>query len=280
MTGVDPGARRDGARRCSAAAGATRVTGRVPSGDGPRRGGARLALEADRARRRRRAAPRRSFGYAPTFTRGAPGRPSRSAFVGSWAHGVEVGVETAAWIVVAAALAGRRWWLDWWWGPHRAERGRRRRRRAAAAESADAACRRRPTTPSAEPTDPPCRARCSRGGDVTGSLRRALMIAVLVADLDRHRDRRPRSSAAHQRRRRRRRARSALSTAAPGPGGAAPSPRRGSAPAGPAPRAARPTTIVLTNAGRRPVHGTLTAVSAPRAPGAAARAVGRGRTCR
>ncbi|MDR3647522.1 MAG: hypothetical protein P4L20_00405, partial [Acidimicrobiales bacterium] len=68
-----------------------------------------------------------SFGYAATFQVPRPG-PVTVAFVGSWSHGLEIGVETAAWIAVAAALAGRRWWLDWWWGPVGRE-GRRRRRR-------------------------------------------------------------------------------------------------------------------------------------------------------
>ncbi len=68
-----------------------------------------------------------AFGYAPTFSTSRPGTVT-VAFVGSGAHGFEIGVETAAWIVLAAALAGRRWWLDWWWGPLGG--GPRRRRRA------------------------------------------------------------------------------------------------------------------------------------------------------
>lgn len=68
-----------------------------------------------------------SFGYAATFHVPRSG-PMTVAFVGSWSHGLEIGVETAAWLAVAAALAGRRWWLDWWWGPV-GRRGARRRRR-------------------------------------------------------------------------------------------------------------------------------------------------------
>jgi GT2 family glycosyltransferase len=71
-----------------------------------------------------------SFGYAATFHVRRPGTVT-VAFVGSWTHGVEIGIETSAWIVVAAALAGRRWWLDWWWGPI-GGRGARRRRRGRA----------------------------------------------------------------------------------------------------------------------------------------------------
>jgi hypothetical protein len=73
-----------------------------------------------------------SFGYAATFHTARPGTVT-VAFTGSWAHGVEIGAETAAWVAVAAALAGPRWWRDWWWGPLRRRGARRRRRRAVAA---------------------------------------------------------------------------------------------------------------------------------------------------
>ena len=95
--------------------GATSVTGRVPAGTV-------LAAVAPAAAWRLTGPggtvehASTSFGYAATFPVARPG-PVTVAFVGSWAHGVEIAVETAAWVVVAAALAGRRWWLDWWWGP-------------------------------------------------------------------------------------------------------------------------------------------------------------------
>ncbi len=73
---------------------------------------------------------KKAFGYAATFPVARPGTVT-VAFVGSWAHGVEITVETAAWLVAAAALAGRGWWLDWWWGPLGGGRARRRRRRRA-----------------------------------------------------------------------------------------------------------------------------------------------------
>jgi GT2 family glycosyltransferase len=73
-----------------------------------------------------------SFGYAATFPVSRPGTVT-VAFTGSPGHGIEVGVESAAWIVVAAALAGRRRWLDWWLGPLSGRRGGRRRRRGTAA---------------------------------------------------------------------------------------------------------------------------------------------------
>jgi hypothetical protein len=57
------------------------------------------------------------------------------AFVGSWAHGLEIAAETAAWIAVAVALAGPRWWRDWWWRPLRRRGARRRRRRDLATTS-------------------------------------------------------------------------------------------------------------------------------------------------
>jgi hypothetical protein len=50
------------------------------------------------------------------------------AFDGSWSHGVEIAVESAAWVILAAALAGRAWWLDWWWGPLGRRAPSRRRR--------------------------------------------------------------------------------------------------------------------------------------------------------
>lgn len=68
-----------------------------------------------------------SFGYTPTFRVSRSG-PVTVAFVGSWSHGFEIAVETAAWVALAAALAGRRWWLDWWWGPVVRRRTRRTRR--------------------------------------------------------------------------------------------------------------------------------------------------------
>jgi hypothetical protein len=74
----------------------------------------------------------KSFGYAPTFHVARPGSVA-VAFVGSWAHGLEIAAETAAWIAVAVALAGPRWWRDWWWGPLRRRGARRRRRRDLAA---------------------------------------------------------------------------------------------------------------------------------------------------
>jgi hypothetical protein len=70
-----------------------------------------------------------SFGYASTFRVERPGRVTVS-FVGSFGHGLEIALETVAWIVVAAALAGRARWLDWWWGPF--GRGAKRRRRGRA----------------------------------------------------------------------------------------------------------------------------------------------------
>ncbi|HXQ91287.1 MAG TPA: glycosyltransferase family 2 protein [Acidimicrobiales bacterium] len=69
-----------------------------------------------------------AFGYAATFHLARPGRVSLG-YAGSWAHGLEIGVEIAAWVVVAGALAGRRRWLDWWWGPLGRRGARRRRRR-------------------------------------------------------------------------------------------------------------------------------------------------------
>jgi len=67
-----------------------------------------------------------SFGYAATFRVDRAG-PVTVAFVGSWSHGLEIALETTAWVALAAALAGRRRWLDWWWGP--LTRGARRQRR-------------------------------------------------------------------------------------------------------------------------------------------------------
>jgi len=105
---------------------ATSISGRVPAGtvlaavapaDAWRLTGPRGTLDHAST----------SFGYAATFQVPRPERVT-VAFVGSWSHGLEIGVETAAWIAVAAALAGRRWWLDWWWGPL-GRQGRRRRRR-------------------------------------------------------------------------------------------------------------------------------------------------------
>ncbi len=74
-----------------------------------------------------------AFGYAATFPVRTPGRVT-VGFAGSWGHGVEAGLETAAWVVVAAALAGRRRWLDWWWT--RLRRVGRRRSRGGAPDGA------------------------------------------------------------------------------------------------------------------------------------------------
>jgi hypothetical protein len=68
-----------------------------------------------------------SFGYAATFHVARPGTVT-VAFDGSWSHGVEIAVESAAWVILAAALAGRAWWLDWWWGPLGRRAPSRRRR--------------------------------------------------------------------------------------------------------------------------------------------------------
>jgi len=89
---------------------------------------------------------KRAFGYAATFSSSRPGTVT-VAFVGSWAHGFEIGVETAAWVVLAAALAGRGWWLDWWWGPLGGGGTRRRRRERVAATPVMA--------PRREPADEP-----------------------------------------------------------------------------------------------------------------------------
>jgi hypothetical protein len=127
VTGADPGL--SGWRPALVGApSATRSTGHVPAGTV-------LAAVAP-ASQWELTGPRgkvmhssSSFGYAATFHLSRPGTVS-VAFAGSWAHGLEIGVETAAWVAVAAALAGRRWWLDWWWGP--VGRGRARRRRGSA----------------------------------------------------------------------------------------------------------------------------------------------------
>jgi hypothetical protein len=109
-------------------AGATGVTGRVPAGTV-------LAGVAPAARwqlTRPGGAVEHAttaFGYAATFPVTRPGTVT-VAFAGSWAHGIEVGLQSAAWVVAAAALVGRRWWLDWWWRPL-GRRGSRRRRRGA-----------------------------------------------------------------------------------------------------------------------------------------------------
>jgi hypothetical protein len=113
------------------APGQTIVTGRVPAGTVL----AAVAPAPDWRLTARRGAvehPYTSFGYAATFHAPRPGTVA-VAFVGSWAHGLEIAVETAAWIVVAVALAGPRWWRDWWWGPVRRRGARRRRRRAVGA---------------------------------------------------------------------------------------------------------------------------------------------------
>jgi hypothetical protein len=80
-----------------------------------------------------------AFGYAATFPVTTPGTVT-VGFAGSWGHGVEVALETLAWVVAAAALAGRRRWLDWWWTPLRRVSRRRLRGRAPGddASSADA----------------------------------------------------------------------------------------------------------------------------------------------
>ena len=103
-----------------APAGTTRVSGRVPAGTvlaavapardwhlvGP---GGRVQVATT------------AFGYAAAFRVARPGVVT-VAFGGSWAHGLEVGLETAAWVAVAGVLAGRRRWFGLW-------RWRRRRRR-------------------------------------------------------------------------------------------------------------------------------------------------------
>ena len=125
VTGVDPAL--TGWRPVlSAAPGATAVTGRVPTGtvlnDAAPATGWQLTGPHGVVER-----GSTIFGYASTFPVSRP-ETVTVAFVGSWSHGVEIVVETLAWIVVAAALAGRAWWLDWWWGPL-GRRGARRRRR-------------------------------------------------------------------------------------------------------------------------------------------------------
>jgi hypothetical protein len=65
-----------------------------------------------------------AFGYAARFDVPLPGGAVTVHQRGSWAHGVEIAAEVAAWLVVAAALLGRRRWLDWWYP----RVGRRRRR--------------------------------------------------------------------------------------------------------------------------------------------------------
>ncbi len=109
-----------------APAGVSSVMGRVPKGtvfDGVAPASSWKLTEADGTT----TSASRSFGYAATFTVDRPGAVT-VGFAGSWAHGVEVAIETAAWIVVAGALAGRAWWLDWWWRPISRSRDRRRRR--------------------------------------------------------------------------------------------------------------------------------------------------------
>jgi hypothetical protein len=137
------------------APGATSVKGRVPAG----RVLAAVAPAADWRLTGPHGAVEHaftSFGYAPTFRVARPETVS-VAFVGSWAHGLEVVGETAVWVIVVAALAGPRWWRNWWWGPLRGHGARRRRRRAvAAAESAATASVVAPplAVPSPEPSDP------------------------------------------------------------------------------------------------------------------------------
>jgi len=125
VTGVDP--ELTGWRPALlGSSGATNVTGRVgagavldavaPSGDWQLTGPHGAVVHSTTA-----------FGYAASFRVARPGTVT-VAFVGSWAHGLEIGVETAAWVVVVAALAGRGWWLDWWWGPLGGGGARRRRR--------------------------------------------------------------------------------------------------------------------------------------------------------
>ena len=147
VTGVDP--RLTGWHPALlGASGATSVRGRVPAGTvldavAPAAAWRLLGPHGTVVR------PSRFFGYAATFPVARPGTVT-VAFVGSWAHGLEISMETAAWVVVAGALAGRRWWLDWWWGPL-GGRGRRRRR----ARAVDASALSAPLLPpSAKPADP------------------------------------------------------------------------------------------------------------------------------
>gem|GEM_PF-6057214 len=104
----------------AASAGATSATGPVPTGTVL----AAVAPSADWhlvGPGGRVEDPTRAFGYAPTFRVARPATVT-VRFDGSAAHGLEIGVEVAAWIAVAAALVGRRWWLDWWWTPLRRRR--------------------------------------------------------------------------------------------------------------------------------------------------------------
>ena len=138
--------------------------------------------QADRGRRHGAVERHEAFGYAPAFTVARPGTVT-VAFVGSWAHGVEVALEIVAWIVVAAALAGRGLVAGLVVGADQSAPWARRRRRS-----------RGVVVPVVTPPLPVTGAEGSRphdrGGDVSGSLRRALVIASVRGHPDRHRDRR------------------------------------------------------------------------------------------
>jgi GT2 family glycosyltransferase len=107
--------------------GATSITGRVPAGTVF----AGVAPASDWTLTGPRGTVERaftSFGYAATFHAPRPGTVV-VASAASWTHGLEIAIETAAWVAVAGVLAGPRWWLDWWWDPLRRRGARRRRRR-------------------------------------------------------------------------------------------------------------------------------------------------------
>jgi hypothetical protein len=121
--------------------GASSVRGRVPAGTvlaavapgrtwqltGPTNRVARTAPTHGPGRTRPTARPNQTsrteratpaFGYAASFVVKQPATVT-VGFGGSWQHGVEVGAEVGAWVVLGCALAGRRRWRDWWWVPLR-----------------------------------------------------------------------------------------------------------------------------------------------------------------
>ncbi len=163
----------------SAAPGATQRHGRVPAGTVLAAVAPAAAWRLDRPERRRRARRRRP---SATRRRSPSPDPGRSPWP-SWGRGPTG--SRSAWRPRPGSpwrprWPGRRWWLDWWWRPTRP---------AVAAPTA-------PSRPAAATVavlgapllaaSPERRRPDAAGGAVTGSLRRALMIAVLVADPGRH----------------------------------------------------------------------------------------------
>ena len=167
VTGVDP--RLTGWRPALfGATGATRVTGQVRAGTVLDAVAPATAWKLNTPNGA--AVPATTaFGYAATFHVPRPEKVT-VAFVGSWAHGLEIGIETAAWIAVAAALAGRRWWLDWWWDPIGGRGARRRRQGRVRQDSVDSDTTASLLEPSPESSGPELSGSELSGSELSGPI--------------------------------------------------------------------------------------------------------------